>query len=377
MAATSDKAKRFERKRETRRSVLVIDRVADAIIRVGGLSVIVAVFGIMAFLVAVVVPLFTGGRVVKTTEQQLAIAPGAIVGASVDDYNTIAAKIGADGAIEVFHIATGRKLQGATLDLGGRRITAFGRTFGWRDVAIGLDDGSVRFGTVSISSQVLAPGQVPAGLQPLDARDRTDGRAVYSTIAGNQVRRIAVESKLEAPTRVAPEGVAITAIDYHLGGTTERPTRTFVALDAAGTIRLSRSESRVNIMTRQVRTSLTTSDLPPLPAGSVARYVITTSKGDQVYVADEGGTVHRFDTRDPRKPALAESVDLLPGAATLTSFGFLLGEQSLVVGGSDGRVDIYFRLERPGAGTGDGFKLVRTHAMEPHRTGIAAFSPSQ
>lgn len=377
MATTSGKAKRFERKRETRKSVLVIDRAADAIIRVGGLSVIVAVFGIMAFLVAVVVPLFTGGRVVKTTEQQLAIASGDIVGASLDDYHTIAAKIGADGTIEIFHIATGRKLQSVTLDLRGRRITAFERTIDWRDVAFGLDDGSVRFGTVSIASQVLTPEQVPAGLQPLDARDRTDGQSVYSTIPGNQVRRISVEAKLEAPTRVAPEGVAIAAIDYHLGGTTERPTRTFVSLDAAGAIRLSRSESRVNIMTRQVRTSLTTSELPPLPAGSRARRAITTDKGDQVYVADEGGTVHRFDTRDFQKPTLAESVDLLPGSAALSVFGFLLGEQSLVVGGSDGRLDVYFRLERPGAGTTDGFKLVRAHAMEPHRAGVMALSPSQ
>jgi phosphate transport system permease protein len=46
--------------RVTRRSVLIIDRLADWSITVGGLLVIVAVFGIMLFLAQVTVPLFTG-----------------------------------------------------------------------------------------------------------------------------------------------------------------------------------------------------------------------------------------------------------------------------------------------------------------------------
>ncbi len=377
MATTANKAARFERKRETRRSVLIIDRVADWVIRIGGLMVIVAVFGIMAFLVAVVVPLFTGGRVVSSSDRQLEIGDAPILGASVDDYHTLAAKIGADGKLEIFHIATGRRLQGPVLDFGGRRVTAFERSFDWRDVAFGLDDGRVRFGTVAIGVQVITAEQLPAGLQRLDARDQTDGAAVYSAVPGNQFRKIAVAATLEAPQAVAPEGVAITAIDYHLGGTTERPTKTFVSLDANGVIRLSRAESRVNIMTRQVRTTLATSEMPKLPEGAVAKKAITTDKGDQVYVADEGGTVHRFDTRDFSKPALAESVDLLPGAASLSILGFLLGEQSLVIGGSDGTVDVYFRLERPDAGTTDGFKLVRAHRLEPHRGAVVALSASQ
>jgi len=161
---------RFERRRETRRSVLVADRIADAVIRVGGLSVIVAVFGIMAFLVAVVVPLFTGASVVSTTERQLEIGGAAILGASIDDYHTVVVKIGEDGGVEAFHVGTGRRLEAPGFDLGGRRATAFGRTIDWRDVAFGLDDGSVRFGTLALVSRVVTPDQLPAGLQRLDAR---------------------------------------------------------------------------------------------------------------------------------------------------------------------------------------------------------------
>ena len=60
---TAPRAKRARREKSTRRSVLIADKVADWTITVGGLGVIVAVFGIMAFLVNVVIPLFTGGSV--------------------------------------------------------------------------------------------------------------------------------------------------------------------------------------------------------------------------------------------------------------------------------------------------------------------------
>jgi phosphate transport system permease protein len=66
---------------------------------------------------------------------------------------------------------------------------------------------------------------------------------------------------------------------------------------------------------------------------------------------------------------LAETVDLAPGAATIGTISFLIGEQSLVVGGSDGAGDVYFRLQVPGADTADGFKLVQAHTLEPHGAG--------
>ena len=59
--------------RTTRKSVLFADRAADVTITVGGLLVILAVFGILAFLAKEAIPLFTGGQVKK--EQSYALPP--------------------------------------------------------------------------------------------------------------------------------------------------------------------------------------------------------------------------------------------------------------------------------------------------------------
>ncbi len=67
----------------------------------------------------------------------------------------------------------------------------------------------------------------------------------------------------------------------------------------------------------------------------------------------------------------------MPPGIQLTVLGFLLGRKSLVVGGADGSVNIYFLLAKEGASTRDGYELVKTRVFEPHVSQVTAFSPSQ
>ena len=59
------------RSRVTRRSVLISDAIANWVIRIGGLGVILAVFGIMIFLVDVVRPLFSGAHLLGQHQVKL------------------------------------------------------------------------------------------------------------------------------------------------------------------------------------------------------------------------------------------------------------------------------------------------------------------
>src|SRR5437867_1698281 len=97
------------RSRKTRRSVLIVDRAADWTIRIGGIFVIVAVLGIMAYLFQVVVPLFTGGRAGEHYALKVPHA-GEILMEVVDEYRTIAASLDRSGRVEVIHLATGQAL---------------------------------------------------------------------------------------------------------------------------------------------------------------------------------------------------------------------------------------------------------------------------
>jgi phosphate transport system permease protein len=105
--------------------------------------------------------------------------------------------------------------------------------------------------------------------------------------------------------------------------------------------------------------------------------ILMTEKADQVYIAEASGTIYRYDSRDFEAPKLAEKADVVPGNAQLTTFGFLIGEQSIVVGDSTGQVDVYFRLQTPGAKSTDGYAMIKAHALEQQGAAITQFDASQ
>jgi len=359
----------------TRKSVIVADRIADWTIRIGGVGVIVAVFGIMLFLINVVVPLFTGGEVVAQRELATAPKTGHVLVDTVDEYRTLSVAITDEGRVSAFHVATGQPIEAPDFDTGGQKITAhaFSRLLG--EFVAGFGDGTVRFGKLQVEARVLAEADLPADLRPLGPRDRTDGRYVYSPLPGAQFRRLGVVSSLDPPQKIN-EGAAIVALDYRIGGTVERPTRAFVTVDAERRVRLSSTETRTNLLTRRTTTEVRTTELPQVPEGSRVRHLLMTGKADQVYVAEEGGRLFRFDTRDPAKPTLAETIDLAPGNERIGVLQFLNGEQALVVGTSSGRVDVYFRLQRPNSRTVDGYAMIKAHSLEPHQGEVRALAES-
>ncbi|MBR0684126.1 ABC transporter permease subunit [Roseomonas eburnea] len=164
-------------------------------------------------------------------------------------------------------------------------------------------------------------------------------------------------------------------MDYRRGGTAERPTISFVTADAAGVLRLSRAESRMNIMTRQMRTTLASAELPPLPSGIEIKTLLLTDQADMVIVGTADGEVFRYDARDFNAPRLAEHVRVLPEGERLTGLYFLIGEQSLVAAGDRGSVDVLFRL---GGGTApDGLRLVRAHVLPRQPAATEALAASQ
>ncbi len=368
---------RQRRSMKTSRTVLIADKVADWTIRIGGLGVIAAVFGIMMFLGLVVVPLFTGASVEGTGVSEKAIPGSRPLMDIVDEYNTLSVSIDESGAIHAFHIKTGTQLEVPQMDFGGKTLTAFARTLNGRDIAYGFSDGTLRLATVKVGGVVINSADISADLKRLTDKDSTDGKAIYTAVSADQTRRISIDVELSAEQQVAPAGTAIVAADYRMGGAAERPTISFITVDAEGMGRLSRSESKTNMLTGATTTSLTSSDLPGLPKGVKVLRVLMTDKADQVYVIDLGGTVYRYDTREFDAPGLAETIDLLPGNVTVGAASFLIGEQSLTVAGSDGSVGVFFRLQEPGAKTTDGYQLTRAHALEPHKSAVVAMDASQ
>ncbi len=374
----ADKPSKTRRSKSTRRSVIIADKVADKTITIGGVLVILAVLTIVVYLIAEVVPLFSGGKINEHENYRLQnIDSGGALEMALDEYQTIAAVLSKDGIITAFHARTGRPIKTPQFDLGGKKITAFATAQDRENLVFGFDDGTVRFGKLFIKNEVIAASSVPKSLNMQDNRDSVEGSSVYTSIPGNQVRISSVGLELRDPVQVFKDNAPVARLAYKSGGEAERPTNAVVALSDRGNARFLLSESRLNLLTNTLQTEDNEYDLPALPPGVKPAFLLLTANFDMVFVGERNGSVHRFDTLNIDKPILAETSKVTPEGVELTAMSNLLGSSSLVVGGSDGSVNIFFVLDRSDSDTKDGKALTLTREFESQTAAISFIDTSQ
>lgn len=361
----------------TRRWVLIADRLADRTIRIGGIFVIAAVLGMMVFLVNAVLPLFKGGEVTSHTAYSLPGSRGNVASVFIDDYKTVAVSLNREGSVRAWHAQTGSTLESPSFDFDGRRVTAVAMAIDGVNICFGFSDGTVRFGKVCFGTTIVPEEQLPKGLSILNDRDLTDGKSVYSSIPDHQVRKIDLQLELSEPVEISDSGSPIVVMNYHFSDFGEKPLRKLLAVDAKQAAVLSSAISKLNLFTRKISTDVSKTTLPPVPEGAVIHFALVNDSGDTAYLAETSGKVYRFDTSNPDKPILAQTFNLEPPGVDLTVMGFLLGDRSLVAGGSDGSVNIFFLLKSTTAETEDGLTLVKARTFAPHKTPVTGFSPSQ
>ncbi len=362
--------------RKTRRWVLIADSIADRMITVGGILVIGAVLGMMVFLVYEVLPLFKGGFIESQSDYILDSETSPVLVWLMDEYKTIAASVNKDGTVTAWHAKTGAYIDSPSFDFSGKQATAFARTIDNQDMAFGFDDGTVRLARISFPTEIISASQAPKELKTLDKHDSYDGSAIFSSVAGGQMRKSSVHLELEPAIKIS-DSDPIVAMDYRVTSFGDRPKKILAAVTKSGQPSLTMIESKLNMFTRKLSTTSDRTDLSALPEGANIAYALVNNLADTVLFAEKNGKVYRYNTRDRDNPVLAETVDLMPKGIDLTAFSYLLGEQSIVVGGSDGSLSIYFLLQREKAQSADGFSLIKTRQFEPQHAAITALSPSQ
>lgn len=376
-SAEAIRARVRARSMETRRSVKLGENIARGVITAGGLLVIVAVLGIMVFLFQVVVPLLGGGTLLGQVRYQIETERG-VVWVNGDEFQTLGSVVAAEGRVITYHVPSGTVVSREQFDFEGAELTAVSGTLDRDQVALGFDDGRVRFATLSFATSATVRSDLPAELSQLDARDRLspDGR-VFTEVGTGDFRTLSSVVDLGDATQISE--LPIIAVDNRVGGTRERPTLAFATVDAAGQPRVSRSRVRINMMTGEQDVTTTTVDLPPLDLGPgvLVTGILLSGSADRAIVSTSDGQVYRYDLRNFEAPVLAERRRVSAPGVAVTAMTFLGGEQSLVVGAEDGSISVYFRLQRAGADTADGFELVRARSHPPMPAAVTDLSEAR
>lgn len=365
------------RQRKTKPSVLWGNRIAAAVITVGGISTVAAVALVCVFLFSVAIPIFFPSKIsapesYPTATDTLADSDLPIRRFAVNEYQTMSLTVTRGGDLIVTHLRDGSLLFRRPL-FGDRRandIRFVANTF-----VGGFDDGSIQTGTIDFNTAYVEPDDVPDAVKIGVAGGTVAFReGVLERTPEAQYRLQTVSISVNDPA-VLEANASINAVDISL----KNDSPVIAAISSSGLLHLKEISSRYNMMTGKTIIDLYGGELAlPDGAQSPPTHVRLAGLGDNVFLVWEDGRLLRVDSRLADSMSIVQEENLLrPGAQRITLVEFLVGKTSLVIGDDSGHVSVWFRIKPEGAYTEDGAILVRAHELETMGGAIKTFSASR
>ena len=112
---------------------------------------------------------------------------------------------------------------------------------------------------------------------------------------------------------------------------------------------------------------------------SIIEYPISAMELDnfceKLMIGTSNGWLYYISLKDKTKPELIQKINPTPsGKSAITSLGFIIGDQSLIVGDADGNVTSWMRVldEK----TDYGWKLVNPHTFDSHKAAVTSVATS-
>jgi phosphate transport system permease protein len=313
----------------------IFDRLAQAVITMGGIAVILSIIGIFVFLVKEVIPLFFSPQGSQTSlvagvPPPTALPQSSLVG--MDEHQELIYQLigGSDRQIRFFNVRSGASLPyDLPSELAKITVTSIARAVGTVDrFALGTEDG--RLIPVTIEFAASFEG----------------------------VRQVVPTVTLGSPVQLAPAPERIIRLAYQ---PTERGTLT-AALTDRGSLWYSISPF----------------EHPPVAltghGNEPATSLIFDSRGETLLVGTAAGNLYYYNVRDDAEPSLIEVVSVAPSGTSVTALSYLIGDRSLVIGTSAGDVSVWMPVRQ--TQESQITPLRQIHRFDAHPAPVTGISPS-
>ena len=324
------------------------DSVARLVITAGGIGTIVAVLGVLVFLVAVTAPLFRSASLTASRGVGLADpAATEIVAVGCDETGLIAWTLRSDGNFQVYSTADGSQLinqAGTETGLSGVRIA---RNYATDLRTVLAFEESFALGRLGVESSFVALNDLPEAL-----RTRPAGTAVVADDSIIVHHEDGHFGRLRPVIEVGERRPIGTARVRDVDATQLSTGPLVVALGEDGSVRIESISQRRNLLTDELITEAIGSTLPPgdeREDEAPLRFVRVSELGDQVFLIRADGQGTRYEIRSIEAPQEMEQLQLATHAAKLTCITRLFGGNTLVVGDDAGHLSTWF-LSRDEAG---------------------------
>lgn len=358
--------------RKAPKRVVFADAMARNIITFGGILVLLAVMGILVFLILEVRPLFLGAKVeaIKRYSSLEGFLPALL---SLDESGSIAYGVTEEGSAFAFHTPTGRLLTYSLWDLDQRKPTSFAFSQTKEKLALGFSDGTVRVGNLRVVPSVKEKEEVPTeDMEWISVGDALHGGAFYRRLSTGEFLKLELRGQLTEAKRMSENCLPIKAIHLKTGGTEDRPLTVIVTMDEGFNLQIEKREARKNLFTGKEIETVDRREIVLPPGNWNNSHILIGARGENLMIIDASGRVLRYEPFSGASPKLLEETKLLPDEIGVGAAAFLSGDRALVAGFRDGAVRIYFLVEDPSGKTQDGRKIVLAKELETQRGAIVS-----
>ncbi len=329
------------RRRTTRKGVVLADGMARVLISTGGIGTIVAVMGVCIFLVWVVVPLFQSAEVSEPRFVISEMDNGQLLHVAVDEYQAMGWLMLPDSTVQGFRIDTGEVLVEKKV-AEDREITCFSCLVSDTRAALGFADGTVQLIDIGFATSYYDSDGVPDDVRselaekPPGSIAAMGGGIVQLTPEGQYRQQILLIEEVESAS--ISDG-PIRLID-HVELSDGPVIAVLAGSEEAFELKTIVCRQKEDFMTGGM--TLEFEEPETLPKVRLAKgcpeFLEISSRGNDIYAAWRSGEVIRVRRSGEEGPFIAEKGRLTESGAELTSFGMILGDNTLIWGDSHGAV---------------------------------------
>ena len=321
----------------------VKDRIAKYGVAVGGISVILAIVLIFFYLLYVVMPLFQGASLKTEATYHSDFKQPAFL--SLNEYNTVAMAVEANGMVRFFDAKTGKTMTETSLPLAGKTISTVSAGAATTGVfSYGFNDGSA----LVIKEKYKVT--YPTGTQRVIVPEVTYPLGEKHVVIDDQGKSISLLSVQSYEDKT-----------------------TFIAYTEDKRLILKRFEKEVDFLDDTQFTINEEKHEIPLTDVSDLTQVKLDVDQRELYLADDKGFIYYYDVQQLDKPRLIQKIKAVPTGVDITSFEFLTGGISILVGRSDGQIDQWF----PVRDKDNNYTLHNVRSFDAQSSPIIAIAPEQ
>lgn len=196
-------------------------------------------------------------------------------------------------------------------------------------------------------------------------------RAMFNTVfIEQQPRKIIPEIRLISKIKIDSSANPVTRVVYRTNSDGEYTVAALI--NNSRLIQYSSEKSKSLISDDP--DNIIVNDLTSLFSGKVTAIELDKA-GDKLMIGTDDGWLYYLSLKEKKLPQFIQKLNVTPsGRSAITTLGFLIGDQSLIVGDADGRVSSWMRVID--TQTDYGWKLVNPHIFRSHESKITDVSAS-